>query len=108
MKESYIATEKILPEIMKPLVELGLYRKSEEFLREMILDYVRHKMDFLEEQIKNFEKKYGVHFNGFTRKIKNKATIEEEDDWMEWESSINMLKAWKKVKSRLASGSDAS
>lgn len=30
----------------------------------------------------------------FTRDIKNRATPELEDDWMEWKGAIEMRKAW--------------
>ncbi|VVB95498.1 Uncharacterised protein [uncultured archaeon] len=34
-------------------------------------------------------------FTDFSKKLKNGASIKEEDEWMEWEAAKNMLKAWK-------------
>ena len=40
------------------------------------------------------ESKYGKDFVAVSKKIKKKATIEVEDDWMEWKEAIAMKKAW--------------
>ena len=46
-----------------------------------------------EHAIKKFERRYGMSFSDFSKKLEQGATIKEEDDWMEWEAAINMLDA---------------
>ena len=39
-------------------------------------------------------KKYGCGFEQFTEKIKNNASFDTEDDWMEWKAANEMRQAW--------------
>ncbi len=43
--------------------------------------------------LKNSGGIYGMSFSDFSKKLEQGATIEEEDDWMEWEAAVNMLGA---------------
>jgi len=81
----------------KPLVELGLYGSTREFIREVTSEFIMHKIEFYKKQLKVFEKKYGMSFGAFSKKLKKSASISEEDDWMEWEAAKNMLKVWKQA-----------
>jgi hypothetical protein len=80
-----------------PLVELGLYNSPGEFIRDVISDFIKHKIQFYNNQLKTFEKKYSMSFDTLSRKLETGASISEEDDWMEWEAAQNMLKVWKKA-----------
>lgn len=41
-----------------------------------------------------FTAKYGVTFEALSKRLEeNGSTIEEEDDWLEWEAAVNMLNA---------------
>jgi len=53
----------------------------------------KHKIGCYEHVIKKFERRYGMSFSDFSKKLEQGATIKEEDDWMEWEAAINMLGA---------------
>jgi hypothetical protein len=81
----------------KPLVELGLYGSTREFIREVTLEFIKHKIEFYKKQLKVFEKKYGMSFGAFSKKLEKSASIPEEDAWMEWEAAENMLKVWKQA-----------
>ncbi len=78
----------------KPLVELGLYDSIREFIRDVTSEFIKHKIEFYKKQLKVFEKKYGMSFEAFSKKLEKGASIPEEDDWMEWEAAENMLKVW--------------
>jgi hypothetical protein len=80
-----------------PLVELGLYDSSGEFIKDVTSDFIKHKIQFYKKQLKIFEKKYNMSFNALSKKLETGASIPEEDDWMEWEAADNMLKVWKKA-----------
>ncbi len=90
--ENEVLTE--LKYVAKPLVELGLYDSSKEFIRDITRDFIKHKIEFYKKQLKLFEKKYGVSFDVFSKKLEKGASIAEEDDWMEWEAAENMLNVW--------------
>jgi hypothetical protein len=80
-----------------PLVELGLYKSSGEFIRDVTSDFIKHKIQFYKKQLKIFEKKYSMPFDVLSKKLETGASISEEDDWMEWEAAQNMLKVWEKA-----------
>ena len=81
----------------KPLVELGLYSSTREFIRDVTSEFIKNKVVFYKKQLKLFEKKYGMSFSAFSKKLEKGASIPEEDDWMEWEAAENMLKVWKEA-----------
>ncbi len=80
----------------RPLVELGLYDSTREFVRDITREFIKHKIEFYKKQITAFKKKYGS-FETFSKKLEKGASIEQEDEWMGWEAAENMLKIWKKA-----------
>jgi len=93
--EAEVLTE--LKYAAKPLVELGLYGSTREFIREITSEFIKHKIEFYKKQLKVFEKKYGMSFSAFSKKLENNASLPEEDDWMEWEAAENMIGVWKQA-----------
>lgn len=93
--EAEVLTE--LKYVAKPLVELGLYGSTREFIQEITSEFIKHKIEFYKKQLKVFEKKYGMSFSAFSKKLENSASIPEEDDWMEWEAAENMIGVWKQA-----------
>ncbi len=55
------------------------------------------KIKYYKKQLKVFEKKYGMSFSAFSKKLENSASFTEEDDWMEWEAAENMIGVWKQA-----------
>lgn len=80
-----------------PLLKLGLYDSPGEFIKDVTSDFIKHKIQFYEKQLKTLEKKYRMSFDALSKKLDTGATILQEDDWMEWEAAENMLKIWKKA-----------
>jgi len=93
--ENEVLTE--LKHAAKPLLELGLYGSTREFIRDVTSEFIKHKIEFYKKQLKVFEKKYGMSFGTFSKRLEKGASIPEEDDWMEWEAAENMLKVWKQA-----------
>ncbi len=83
--------------IAKPLMELGLYDSTREFIRDVAKDFIKHKIEIYKKQLKAFEQKYRMSFDAFSKKLEKGASIAQEDEWMEWEAAENMLKAWKQA-----------
>ncbi|MEA1945231.1 MAG: hypothetical protein U9N07_07865 [Euryarchaeota archaeon] len=86
-----------LEKLAEPFLDIGLYDSVATFFRDLIRDMVEHHLNRYENIIKKFERKYGMSFSDFSKKLEQESTIEEEDDWMEWEAAINMLGAWRKT-----------
>jgi len=83
--------------IAKPLMELGLYDSTKEFVRDITSEFIKHKIELYKKQLKAFEQKYGMSFEAFSKKLEKGASVAEEDEWMEWEAAENMLKVWKQA-----------
>ena len=83
--------------LLKPLVQAGLYKDETSALRDIILDYMARKKGEYDAIISNFREKYQKDFDMFTKDIKNCATLESEDDWMEWKGAIEMKKGWEEA-----------
>ncbi len=91
-----------LEQIAKPFIESGIYASTDAFVSSLVKEVSARKICEYEQKIKAFEAKYGS-FDSFTQKIRGKASPKQEDQWMEWEASINMLNAWKHVACELDS-----
>jgi hypothetical protein len=54
-----------------------------------------------EEQVRAFEARHGMTFEEYTRDLRGRASIAEEDDWMDWEKARVFLRKWKKIKKQI-------
>ena len=87
--------EEILQKITKPFIVAGIYKDEKTALIDITLDYVRRRIAQYDHMIISLEKKHGCDFVQFTKKIKNNASLDTEDDWMEWKGAIEMRQYWK-------------
>ena len=88
-------TDEILHKITKPFIIAGIYKDEKSALTDITLDYVSRKIEQYDNIILSFKKKYSCDFDHFSAQIKNNASLESEDDWMEWKSAIEMRQSWK-------------
>lgn len=75
------------------------YSSSEEAARELILLKGYSKIAEYREQVKIFEKKYGMEFEQFQNQLESKKeteNFEEEEDLMAWKFARDALHHWKK------------
>jgi hypothetical protein len=93
---------KTLENIAKSFVESGAYESTDEFVSDLIKDMATRKIKRYQKKIKTYEAKYGS-FEAFSQKIRGTASPKQEDQWMDWEAAINMVKAWKNVTCELGS-----
>lgn len=84
----------IISDLVKPLVLSGAYKDEAAALKDMVVSHIESKIEAYNKIIQTLQEKYGKDFNVFTKHIKNTATTESEDDWMEWKGAIEMKKAW--------------
>ncbi len=94
-------TEKLLANILKPLVVTGIYKDETVALKDIVADYIVRKIEKYTKTIRNMEAKYGSEFGKITKEFKNKATIENEEDWMEWKAAIVMSQSWQQALKKL-------
>jgi hypothetical protein len=80
--------------LVKPLVMTGLYRDQISAFKAIVTDYINRKKMEYDGIISSFQKKYDKSFEEFSRDILNSATMEVEDDWMEWKGALEMRGSW--------------
>ncbi len=88
---------KVVNSLLKPLVQFGVYKDEASALRDIILDYIERKKKGYDAIISGFREKHKKDFDTFTKDIENSATLESEDDWMEWKGAIEMRKSWQEA-----------
>ena len=83
--------------MLRPLVMSGIYKDESAALKDIVLDYIDRKRKEYDTVISFFMKKYHTDFDTFTKGIENSATLEDEDDWMEWKGAIEMKTSWQEA-----------
>lgn len=86
--------EQIIHELVRPLTHFGVYKNETMAIKDIVTSHIEKKIENYNALIQILQKKYGKDFELFTKNIKNRATPELEDDWMEWKGAIEMRRAW--------------
>jgi len=74
-------------------------KDPKESLDKVVLEWLDFKASRLEEKVMEFERKYGMEFKEFSEKIeKEGASLDEEDDWIDWGDYIELLEGLKKYR----------
>ncbi len=92
---------KTLETIANTLVGLGRYPSQTDAIRAIALDQIDRKIALYERRAKRFERKHRAGFAAFTKRLQHRATIRQEDEWMEWETTLEMLNEWRNAKKAL-------
>lgn len=84
-----------IPLVTEPLVRAGFYPNSEQALKHIVLDYIDRRIAWAQAKVRRLEKRHGQAFAEYTRSLTNRATSADEDEWLEWESLLDMLQSWR-------------
>jgi hypothetical protein len=60
--------------------------------------HIDQQIALYEERVKAFEVKHEMTFEEYTRHLRGKASIAEEDEWMDWEEALVFLRKWEKIR----------
>jgi len=88
--------------LFAPLVREGIFKSYDELLKSLLLDYIDRQITLYEEEARAFEEKHGMTFEEYTRDLRGRASIAEEDEWMDWEEALVFLRKWTKIKRQTA------
>ncbi len=88
---------KMVGNLIKPLVLSGIYKDEISALSAIIIDYINKKIGDYDTVISNFRGKYKRDFDEFTKDLTNCASMDEEEDWMEWKGALEMRKSWQEA-----------
>jgi len=84
--------------LTQPFVRSGIYASPEQALKHIVLDYIDRQLAWAQAERRRYERKYHCAFAEWSKSLSGKATIADEDDWMEWEAILDMLDSWQKIK----------
>jgi hypothetical protein len=76
----------------------------DEALTSVVLEWVDIKISRMDERIRSYERKYGMDYSEFDKKIRAQgAVFEEEDDWIDWGDTIDLVQQLKKTRGEVLS-----
>lgn len=87
--------------IVSPLIREGVFENFERALRALLLDYIDRQISIYENKNAELEARYKHNFDSFTASLKNKASPEQEDIWMDWEAALVLLRKWQKIRGQV-------
>jgi len=88
--------------LTEPFVRTGIYASPEQALKHIVLDYLDRQIAWAEKKIRRYERKYQRTFAEWTRALSGQATVTDEDVWMEWEATLDMLDGWRQIRAEIA------
>ena len=91
----------VIPVLTEPFVKTGICASQEQALKHVILDYVERQIAWAESELRRYEQKHQKGFAAWSKSLVGRATVEDEDEWMEWEATTDMLEGWHQIKATL-------
>ena len=92
-----MTAQDVLEKVARGLVAAGLYKDVATAIRALALEQVERKAAAYREQVQAFERKYCHSLEEYSRLIEGRASMDEEEEWMEWKGATVMLEAWQRA-----------
>ena len=99
--------------MLKPFLQRRIFASEEQAIRSLLRDHVLHQIDTLRAVESGFAQQYGMPFERFEQYLHDRselltsgqlspdeqrtlgqAVMLEEDDWLEWRATREMLESW--------------
>lgn len=97
-----ISATVVLDTIAGALVSQERFSTKEEALCALARSAIHAKVSRYRRRILRFQRKYGQDFESFSSSLRERATPEQEDDWLDWKSARAMLEEWHAVDASLS------
>lgn len=99
--------ESVLKTVAGELVQTGAYKDEQSALKSLAIEQAEKKIAAYRRTIKRLERRYKVRsLTEFTRLIKGHATLQQEDDWLEWKAAVEMIEGWQQTLRQLVNSED--
>ncbi len=92
-----MTSQEVLEKVAKGMVAAGAYKDVESAIKALAIEVAERKVVGYREQVQKFERKYNHNLEEQSRLLQGKATMEDEEEWMEWKGAAVMLEAWNKA-----------
>jgi hypothetical protein len=90
-------TQEVLETVARGMVAAGLYKDIAAAIRAMALEQIERKIATYRAQVEGFEKQYHHTLETHSGLLVGRASMAEEEDWMEWKGAVVMLEAWRRA-----------
>ncbi len=87
-----------LSEIADSLVSVGIYQDTTEALLAIATDFIDRKIENYQNIVRYYEQKYNSNLKNYAKQLENKASMQQEIDYEEWEIAEGMLNDWWEAK----------
>ncbi len=92
-----MSTHEVLETVARGMVAAGLYKDIAAAIRAMALEQIEHKIATYRAQVEGFEQQYQHSLETHSSLLMGRASMAEEEDWMEWKGAVVMLEAWRRA-----------
>ena len=89
--------QEVLETVARGMVAAGLYKDSATAIRAMALEQIERKIATYRAQVEGFEKQYHHSLETHSALLEGHASMEAEEEWMEWKGAVVMLEAWQRA-----------
>lgn len=93
--------------LFAPLIREGVFDNVERVFQTLLLDYIDKQITLYKNKNEEFESRHKQSFDAFTTALKNRATPEQEEAWMDWESAITFLRKWQNIRKQVTDNGTA-
>ena len=93
-----MSPERVLKLIAREMVQSGAYKDEGSALKAMAIEQASKKIMQYRRTIRRLQKKYNVRgLEDLTGRIRGCATIQQEEDWLEWKAASELLEGWEQT-----------
>ncbi len=96
-----MTSQDVLEKVAKGMVATGVYKDVKTAIKALAVEQVERKIAAYRKQVEEFERKNSHSLAEHGRLLEGKATMEEEEEWMEWKGAAVMLEAWQRALQQL-------
>jgi hypothetical protein len=93
--------------LFAPLIREGVFDNFERVFQTLLLDYIDRQIALYKSKNDEFESRHKQSFDAFTAGLKNRATPEQEETWMDWESARAFLRKWQSIRKQVTDNGTA-
>lgn len=105
LRRNAMNSQEILEKVARGMVATGVYKDVATAIQALAVEQVDRKIAVYRKQVQCFEGKYHHSLEEHSRALAGKASIAEEEEWMEWKGAAVMLDAWQSALRELISAS---
>lgn len=97
LRRKSMTSQDVLERVAKGMVATGIYKDVKTAIKALAVEQAERKIAAYRKQVQEFEQKHNHSLEAQSRLLEGKATMDAEEEWMEWKGAAVMLEAWQRV-----------